>query len=72
MNENVHKMILDRDVEISKLKDRLLVTSIEVKKLREALELLACASVIPTTKQVKTMKKIAQEAIKQTEGGGGR
>ena len=33
MNENIHKMILDRDVEISKLKDRLLAVNIENERL---------------------------------------
>ena len=36
MNENIHKMILDRDVEISKLKDRLLAANAENERLREA------------------------------------
>ena len=38
MNENIHKMILDRDVEISKLKDKLLATNMENRRLREAVK----------------------------------
>ena len=38
MKENIHKMILDRDVEISKLKDRLLAANIENERLLDAVK----------------------------------
>ena len=37
MKENIHKMILDRDVEISKLKDKLLALNTENERLKAAM-----------------------------------
>ena len=69
MNENIHKMILDRDVEIDKLKDRLLATNIENERLREAvkssiksLEASGLCFDHPTIVHL-------EKALKRTEGG---
>ena len=95
MSENIHKMILDRDVEISKLKDRLLVTDAENGILKAELKRIAnlknskemrvplassCPAhlatedgfepIHPMLKEgLRIAAKIAQEAIRQTEGG---
>ena len=55
MNENIHKMILDRDVEISKLKDKLLATNIENERLLEELKYLR---MIERQTKIQTIKNM--------------
>ena len=76
MNENIHKMILDRDVEIDKLKDRLLATNVENGRLRETLKF--CAETLKRYHPEMNPEEPCifyemwakiQETLNQTEGG---
>ena len=71
MNENIHKMILDRDVEISKLKDRLLATNIENERLTKGLRNVLFQGHNDDCLFCGFKDKIAQETLEQTEGGRG-
>lgn len=81
MKENIHRMILDRDVEIDKLKDKLLAANAENEILRETLKIIfnsdrstngpftefdVCEVCSPVMSKVR---EIAQAALEQTEGG---
>ena len=85
MKENIHKMILDRDVEISKLKDRLLATNMENERLKTDMQSIyddaqrflghdsRCSK--EPLHRVVSISKVAEKwawrkfTLKQTEGG---